>query len=319
VPDLSVIVPAYNAEPFLPTCLATIRANAADGIRFLVVDDHSSDETPRILEDAARTMPYLTVIRNARNEGVARSRNIAHREVDTRYLTYLDVDDWYAPGHLTRLAAAIEHLGVDFVRTDHVRVEGESRTVVRAPEERLWEPYAAAEGIGSAGVKSMVDYPFLWAGIYDVSRIDPALFSFDETLRTAADRPWFWRLHLGTATTARADLLGYFYRKTTSSTALTQAGNAHTLHFLPASERIADLLDGVDDPVLVGKAAYQAVRIVEFHVSRRERLSPELQKRLFAGSHHLLARYPADAVEVAIAEFDRPERVLLRRIAGMGA
>ncbi|MFV0634662.1 glycosyltransferase family 2 protein [Demequina sp.] len=312
--DLTVIVPAYNAQEHVATFAESAKRNLADGIKFIVVDDHSTDATPRLLDEAARRISGITVIRNDENVGVARSRNIAHALVDTRYVTYVDIDDWCAPGHLAQAADAAAQLDVDFVRFDHVRVDRLSRTVVRAPESRVWEPYAAAEGIGSASQRTMVDYPFLWAGIYDTTRIAPELFVFDERLRTAADRPWFWRLYLNTHSTARADLRGYFYRKTRNPAALTQAGNRSTLHFLPASESIADLVLASGDPALVAKAAYQAVRMIEFHLSARGRLNRALQLELFAGAHQLMARYPKGDLEVAIREFNRPTRVLLRRV-----
>src|SRR5690606_27864143 len=113
-------------------------------------------------------------------------------------LTYLDADDWYHDGHLVETLEALQRLDVDFVRTDHVRVDAMKRSVQRAPTETRDVPVDPRSQIGLRGSRSMVDYPYLWAGMYDRERIAPELFTFDESLRTAADRPWFWRLHLNT-------------------------------------------------------------------------------------------------------------------------
>jgi len=311
---LSIIVPVYNAAAFLPNCLATIRANRRDDYQFILIDDHSTDETPEIIERAAQEMPWLTTLRNPENYGVARSRNIALTHAEGRYLAYLDADDWYQVGHLDRTLAALQRLGVDFVRTDHVRVDRMERVIERAPEDRRDVVLDPRSQIGEPGYRTTVDYPFLWAGMYDRERIDPALFAFDESLRTAADRPWFWRLHLNTESTAVVDLNGYFYRKDDNPTALTQAGNANTLHFLDAYAGIRDLAVGSGNAGYVDKAAYGAMRIVEFHVSRRARLSHELQHELYHRSSAFLNSFPPESIRTALRHFNLPKRIVLGKI-----
>lgn len=315
---VSVIVPMYNAEDFLPTCLEVMRRSRDAGAQFIVVDDHSTDATPRILDEASAQMPELTVVRNDSNMGVARSRNIALDLAEGRYLTYLDVDDWYGPGHLSALVRAIQDLDVDFVRTDHVRVDRSQRTLERAPDARRGTAMAAEAGIGTAGSRSMVDYPFLWAGIYDTTRLSRDLFLFNENLRTAADRPWFWRLYMQAESTAVVDLHQYFYRKDRNPTALTQAGNEYTLHFLDASVGIRDLVLPTDRSDWITKAAYAAARICAFHVARRARLSPALQEQLFTRSALLLASYPHDLMDDAIRTLSMSERIIARALTAKG-
>lgn len=312
--ELSIVVPVHNAAQFLPGCLATIRANHRDGYQFIIVDDHSTDATPQLIEQAAATMPWLTVLRNPENVGVARSRNLALDVAQGRYISYLDADDWYRVGHLDAILAAIRRLGVDFARTDHVLVNGLERTIVAAPEPIRDTALDPRQEIGRAGEVTMVDYPFLWAGIYDRERIAPELFVFDESLRTAADRPWFWRLHLNTDSTAVVGLNGYFYRKDANPAALTQAGNPNTLHFLDAYARIRDLAVATGVPQYVEKAAYGACRIVYFHLLKRERLAPELQSELYRRSARFLNSFPADALRPALAAMPLGQRLVLKRV-----
>ncbi|WP_296665218.1 glycosyltransferase family 2 protein [Demequina sp.] len=314
--DLSVIVPMHNAEAFLPTCLATLRANDADGRRFILVDDASTDQTPELLERAASEMPGIRVLTNSGNVGAWGSRNAAHALVDTRYITYLDVDDWLAPGHLDRLEAAIVDLGVDVVRTDHVRVDGLARTLVRAPERRRSIGYPAQEAIGPAGRRAVVDYPFLWAGIYDVTRIGRENLDFDATMRTAADRPWFWRLYMTAGTAAVVDLHGVFYRKTANVGALTQAGNESTLHIIDAFARVRDLVVASGREDWTARAAASAADMVTFHVARRARLSPELRRELYRRAGDLLRSFPDDARAAGVATLPREQRAVIRRILG---
>lgn len=312
--ELSVIVPVHNAARFLPGCLATIRANYRDGYQFIVIDDHSSDATPQLLEQARETMPWLTVLRNPENYGVARSRNRALEAADGRYLSYLDADDWYQAGHLDATLAAIKRFGVDFVRTDHIRVDGLWRTIVEAPEpvrDTVLDPRGQFGGVGRT---TIVDYPFLWAGIYDRERIAPELLTFDESLRTAADRPWFWRLYLNTESTVVVGVRGYFYRKDSNPSALTQAGNPSTLHFLDAYARIRDLAVASAMPHHVEQAAYGACRIVYLHLMKRERLSRELQSELFRRSSRFLNSFAGEPMSRALAALPFRQRLVLKRV-----
>lgn len=317
---VDVVVPVRDAARHLPTFLDTVRANALDGARFVVVDDHSTDETPHLLDAAARDLSVLHVVRADRQVGAAHARNLALEVLDARYLTFLDVDDWTAPGRLAALVAAAERTGASVVRTDHVRVDGYRRTLERAPWHVRGAVADAREGIGDSGGRALVDYPYLWAGIYDVTRLDPALLPFDVTLRTASDRPWFWRLHLGAPDVTVVDAPAYFYRRTAGSGSLTQAGEERLLDFLPAYHQVLDLAARAGVAAYGRRAAYGACRIVAFHVEKRGRLSRALQSRLLEGSCHLLARPDDDTFAAAVREFAPPERQLLQalRHAGRG-
>lgn len=317
---LDVIVPVRDAERHLDACLQTIRANAPDGTRFLMVDDGSTDRTPWILEDAARTMPYVVHLRTDHAGGAARARNTALDLVDARYLTFLDADDWWAPGHVASMLASAEALRVDVVRTDHVRVDGLRRTPERAPWDERGVAVPAADGIGDAGGKALVDYPYLWAGVYDLTSVDPALLRFDESLRTASDRPWFWRLHLRTRTFAVVDSPGYFYRRSDGSGSLTQSRDERLLDFLPAYHRVLDLAFASGVASHERRAVFGACRIVAFHVKKRARLGPDLQARLMADAAALLARADADTLEAVLPTLPPDQHSLLRGLyrAGRG-
>jgi len=322
VNELSVIVPVHNAQDFLQTSLATMRQNHREGIEFIVIDDASEDDTPRIIEAALPSMPYITFIRNEENLGVAKSRNVAMEQVDSHYLSYFDADDWYAPGHLPRLIEAIKTIGTDMVRIDHVRSVEFRRTLQVAPEEHRNLPLASREGLGLPGSLSIVDYPFLWAGIYDLTKIDRSLFGFHEHLRTAADRPWFWRMHLHTKDYAVVDgLAGYFYRKDPNWRALTQGGNPNTLHFIDAYHLIWDQAFAADDDGYIRKAAYGGLRITDFHIKSRDRLSPELQELLYRKAAVFLSRLDQERFDQAVRFFARPSRIVLSKLyeAGVAA
>ncbi|MBT0994586.1 glycosyltransferase family 2 protein [Cellulomonas sp. DKR-3] len=315
---LDVVVAVRDGAAHLPTFLASARRNVAPGIRFVVVDDASRDGTADVLE-AADDLP-LDVVRGTEHRGVAASRNVALERCDARFVTFVDVDDWCAPGHLPALLTHAERVGAGMLRTDHVRVDGLRRTPERAP----WDGprgvvVPGRAGIGDAGGRALVDYPYLWAAVLDRTQVAPGLLRFDEDLRTAADRPWFWRLHLADVTCAVVDSPGYFYRRSAGSGSLTQSGEDRLLDFLPAYHRILDqaLADG--DLVVERRAVYGACRIVDFHVAKRDRLRPRLRRQLLAGAALLLARGSDEAFAAGVAGVPASGRRVLRGLREVGA
>ncbi len=320
IDELAVIVPFYNAERFALGALATIRGNAAPGRQFILIDDDSDDRTADIINDSLPDMPYVTFLRNEQNSGVAASRNRALDHVDARYLTFLDADDWMKPGHLTQLVDAISHYKTDMVRTDYVRAAGLARKVVSAPQEVRNEVLDAHRGIGAPGAPAMVDYPFLWAGIYDTTRIPAELLRFDESLRTAADRPWFWKLHLHCENFVVTDLNGYFYRKDANADALTQTGKESALHFIDAYDRVLDAVFEYGDEAFILKAVNDAMRLTVRHIRQRSRYTPELQTELLARASRLFARVPEDALGVVAGAngWGLSTRILVKRLFRSG-
>ncbi len=65
---ISVIIPCYNEAKTLREILAQVEAIHLDK-EIIIVDDHSTDETPAILAELARTHPHLTIIRHPHNRG----------------------------------------------------------------------------------------------------------------------------------------------------------------------------------------------------------------------------------------------------------
>ncbi len=311
---LDVIVPAYNAERFLPTCLESVRRAHREGYRFLFIDDHSTDATPQLLETAARETPFIEFVRNERNLGVAASRNVLHGLVDSRYLTYLDVDDWYGERHLEAMVGAIEELEVDFVRTDHIIVDGTSRTLARVPETQRGIRLDPSHAFGVPGPRSPLNYLYIWAGIYDLDRLDLAAYAFHEHLRTASDRPWIWQLYLEASSTAAIDLDTYFYRKSTNVTALTQRGDDATLDFLVASEIILGMARDSGNVRAVDKAVHSLLFLIDFHLERAARLTPALREELVSRAAALLSSCDEASIDHSLAVFSKRSLSRLRPV-----
>ena len=96
MPRISVIIPIYNVEAFLPRCLDSLLAQSFTDWEAICVDDGSTDGTPRILDDYAARDARFRVIHKA-NAGVSAARNTALPLLQGDYTLIMDSDDFLHP------------------------------------------------------------------------------------------------------------------------------------------------------------------------------------------------------------------------------
>ncbi|MFN0088091.1 MAG: glycosyltransferase [Blastocatellia bacterium] len=105
--EVSVIIPAYNAEGYLAETIESALAQTRPPFEIIVVDDGSEDRT---LEVARRYAPRVRAIRKP-NGGPASARNEAMRNASGEYLAFLDSDDLWVPDKLEEQVAFLDRHG----------------------------------------------------------------------------------------------------------------------------------------------------------------------------------------------------------------
>jgi CDP-glycerol glycerophosphotransferase len=124
---LSVVVPAYDVAAYLPDCLDSVLAQAADlgrvGLEVVVVDDGSPDESGAIAESYAERDPRVRVV-HIENRGLGAARNEGLRHVTGDLLMFADSDDVVPPGSYAALLRQLTRSGADFVTGSVARLEG---------------------------------------------------------------------------------------------------------------------------------------------------------------------------------------------------
>ncbi|MGO4417706.1 glycosyltransferase family 2 protein [Streptomyces sp. MCAF7] len=311
---LSVIVPFYNVQTYAPDTLRSLRANARDDFEFILVDDCATDGTPEILERAERDLPGAVYVRHEQNGGLATARNTGLDASRGEYITFLDGDDWLAPGYYEQLLGAIEELDCDFLRTDHVQVTGRARTIQRVPHGLRNVVMNPRDVILPADRSTSVDYAYAWAGIYHRRLADQGLLHFTHGLRTAEDRPWIWKLHREARSFAVVGLLGVFYRRGVASS-LTQIGDVRQLDFIRAFDQvIEETAQDQDADTLLPKAVRTYCAIISHHLGNIERFEPAVAKKLRSMSAAAMKRMPQDVLKEALDSMDYERAARLRRL-----
>lgn len=320
-PLVSVIVPARDQARYVHDAMASLVHQLDDPreLEVIVIDDGSQDGTSDIVALFDDRLPVLRIGRNDAPRGPASARNQGLTMAQGRYIAFLDPDDWFAPGHLQALADQMSELGVDFVRTDHVRhVAGPdarggegavTRKVHLAPSTTRGVALDPRAGIGPAGRTTMVDYCYPPFGMFDSSLRDDGLLYFLAGMHTAEDRPWIWRLHLHARSFAVVDSVGAFYRRGLSGS-LTQVVDRRQLDFLAGFEDVFRMLrtgDGTERHW--PKAVRQFFAIACHHLARTPAVRPDLMDELREGVALVALRAPDDVVRDTVAELTRtPER-----------
>ena len=112
-PKVSVIIPCYNAERYLPHCLDSLTAQTLRDLEIICVDDGSVDSTPDILRQYARKDSRITVlIQENKNAGNARNNGL--RIARGEYLSFLDADDFFEPEMLEQMVMSADRYQADF-------------------------------------------------------------------------------------------------------------------------------------------------------------------------------------------------------------
>jgi len=123
-PLISVVVPCYNAAPYLEECLASVRGQrvaGTAGIEVIVVDDGSTDGSGALLDALAAHDPRIRPLHQA-NAGVSSARNAGLDAARGEFVAFVDADDRLLPGALTALyARAAGDPAPDIVSSRHIQ------------------------------------------------------------------------------------------------------------------------------------------------------------------------------------------------------
>ena len=112
MPELSIIVPVYKVEKYLPRCIDSILAQTFGDFELILIDDGSPDGCGRICDEYARKDKRIVVI-HQKNMGVSAARNAGLDIARGRYIGFVDSDDWIEPQMYEAMMDAIRENGAD--------------------------------------------------------------------------------------------------------------------------------------------------------------------------------------------------------------
>ncbi len=116
MPFISFIIPVFQAEEFLPSCLESIQNQSISDIEILCINDHSSDASLSILEKYAELDNRIRIFNLPARKGPGNARNIGIEHARGTYIRMVDADDFIPLNSTEQLVLAAEKYASDFVK-----------------------------------------------------------------------------------------------------------------------------------------------------------------------------------------------------------
>lgn len=192
-PKISIIVPVYNTEAYLPACVESLLRQTHADLELIFVDDGSTDGSGALLDVYAEKDPRVRVIRQ-NNGGVSAARNVGIEKATGAYIGFVDSDDTVEPNYVETLLgafAAHPEIGVSICnRFIHGHPNGRGIGAA-AGAGRVLSPREAIRNAVSIG-KSFEGY--LWNKLFRAEifrnnpdfRLDPSLAICEDLLLCVA-------------------------------------------------------------------------------------------------------------------------------------
>lgn len=120
-PKISIIVPVYNVEQYLPRCINSILVQTFIDFELLLIDDGSTDNSGKICNDYAENDKRIRVF-HKENGGVSSARNLGLDNAQGEWIVFVDSDDWVDDTWLEKYNDSID-MGTDIIFQGYVREE----------------------------------------------------------------------------------------------------------------------------------------------------------------------------------------------------
>ena len=172
---LSILIPAYNSERWLPRCLISILSQIKDEVEVIIVDDGSTDRTLQCAREFAEKWSCIEVF-TKKNEGVGAARNFLLDKARGEFIWFVDSDDYIVEGCLSLLLKELSET-LDLLSVSYNEVN--------------LTPF---EGTGLEFIKKRLINGYLWSKIIRRKIINAANIRFDSERCSQED--WFFLMHV---------------------------------------------------------------------------------------------------------------------------
>lgn len=176
IPKVSVLVPCYNVQKYLPQCLDSLINQTLKEIEIIAINDGSTDDTLRILQEYAARDGRIIII-NKPNEGYGKSMNRGLKKACGKYIGIVESDDWADTNMFKELYELAEKHNVQAVKSAFYNyAHGKSKKQDFLAETEL-------NRILNPKKNSAVFYyqPSIWSAIYKRSFLEEYQIDFLES------------------------------------------------------------------------------------------------------------------------------------------
>ena len=138
MPLVSVITPSYNSSSFIKETIESVQAQSYSNWEMIIVDDHSKDDSVHLISEYIEKDQRIKLIPLTNNGGAARARNVAIKEANGDYFSFLDSDDLWLPTKLEEQVAFMQKGNLAFSFTSYSLIDDQGNHLdieVKAPKK----------------------------------------------------------------------------------------------------------------------------------------------------------------------------------------
>lgn len=240
IPKISVIVPFYNAESYIGTCLDSLVAQTLKELEFIFVDDGSTDGSVAIIEERMKIDGRIKLLRNAANLGPGAARNKGVDHAQGEYVAFLDADDWLDEHFYKLLYRKAQQDRADIVKGAFRWVDENGHDITPAWAEKRNDTIQKAVGQGLP-LYSAFDTGH-WSAIYKLDLFEDGKVRYGKGKR-GEDGVFLLNVGIRTSNIAFADDAVYYRLRRSGSLSATESFEAHMQDLDALEERIDILLE----------------------------------------------------------------------------
>jgi len=132
---LSIIVPVYNVEDYLPTCIESLINQDYSNYEIILVDDGSTDSSMKICKSYEKKYPTLIKVYSKENGGQSTARNYGISKVDADYIFFVDSDDYIKENCLNAIMKKLK--ANDILVFNQIEVNKDKQTIIKTFDDSI--------------------------------------------------------------------------------------------------------------------------------------------------------------------------------------
>ena len=183
MPNISVIIPVYQAERYLKPCVESVLQQTYADWELLLITDGCTDRSPAICDEFAAADERVRVFHRKKNHGVSEARNLGLREAKGDYIAFLDADDAFEPQALETLWSLLEQNQADTAGCAHLNLTPSGSAPELLLPAGVYSRSAILDSIVYPLLGERLRWPvfngFIWRYLFSASILRSARITFE--------------------------------------------------------------------------------------------------------------------------------------------
>jgi len=198
-PEISVIIPIYNTEKYLPQCIESVLVQSYNNFELILVNDGSTDNSGRICDNYAKKDERIKVF-HKKNGGVTSARAFGVEKAKGEYINFVDSDDTIPEHSLLSLIKIAQKNALDIITANYIKING-SKVKYKINFDNHLSIFKQSEYMKALAQVRIMNAP--WAKLFKKELFDNYTFNLNREIVAFEDLIMNIRLAL------RANAIGY--------------------------------------------------------------------------------------------------------------